>query len=288
MIFSSCRVLLVMLLRKIRLIVGMRRCLTATLLGVSLAAQETTTLGTSNSASSAKKDVVRNAGQDAIQSVKMPGIEIHPVERTVDVDAEVCLDEGALELIACTKDSKEHESIVVIQARPSHIHAALLLLGARNGQPAMRQPLDEAMTRWEDIPPKGDPVHISLAWKQEDGTPVERPLSDFLMRSEEEEAADEANKDKQKFPDTFLFAGSRLGDESETPRKYLAELSGNVISISTFGDELLCLPEIHGHENQALAWKIDLTHLPKKHTKVQLRLRVKKNHADRSSGSYRD
>lgn len=277
-----------MLLRKIRLIVGMRRCLTATLLGVSLAAQETTTPGTSNSASSAKKDVVRNAGQDAIQSVKMPGIEIHPVERTVDVDAEVCLDEGALELIACTKDSKEHESIVVIQARPSHIHAALLLLGARNGQPAMRRPLDEAMTRWEDIPPKGDPVDISLAWKQADGTPVERPLSAFLIRSEEEEAADGASKDKQKFPNTFLFAGSGLGDESETPRRYLAELSGNVISISTFGDELLCLPEIHGHENQALDWKIDPTHLPKKHTKVQLRLRVKKTHADRSSGSYRD
>lgn len=214
--------------------------------------------------------------QDAIQAVKMPGIAIHPAERVVDVDAEVCLDQGALELIACTKDSKEHESIVMIHARPSHIHAALLLLGARNGHPAMRRPLDQQMTRWEDIPATGDLIDVSLAWKKEDGSPTERPLSDFLMRSVEEESPVDDKKDREKFPNSFLFAGSHLGDEAETPRKYLAELSGNVISISTFGDELLCLPDIHGHENQALAWQIDPTHLPKKNTKVLLRLRVKK------------
>jgi hypothetical protein len=214
--------------------------------------------------------------QDAIQAVKMPGIGIDPVARVVDVNAEVCLDEGALELIACTKDTKEHESIVVLRALPSHVHAALLLLGARNGHPAMRRPLDEEMTRWEDLPPQGDPIDVSFVVTREDGTKQERPLSDFLMRSEEEGAPSEGNKQKEKFPNTFLFAGSHLGDAAETPRKYLAEISGNVISISTFGDELLCLPEVHGHENQALAWQINPEHLPKKHSKIQLRLRVKK------------
>ena len=41
------------------------------------------------------------------------------------------------------------------------------------------------------------------------------------------------------------------------PRKYACEYSGNVISISTFGDELLCLPGIHGHANDELAWEVN-------------------------------
>lgn len=263
-----------MLLRRLRIHAGLRYLFALTALGIFLLVPETHAkepIETPPVADPAQKKL-----QDAIQAVKMPGIAINPVERVVDVDAEVCLDEGALELIACTKDSKEHESIVVILARPSHVHAALLLLGARNGHPAMRRPLDPEMTRWQDIPATGDLIDVSLAWKKEDGTLVERPLSDFLMRSEEEGAPADDKKDREKFPNSFLFAGSHLGDEAETPRKYLAEVSGNVISISTFGDELLCLSDIHGHENQALAWQIDPTHLPKKHTKVLLRLRVKK------------
>jgi hypothetical protein len=213
---------------------------------------------------------------NAIQAVQMPGISINPTERYVDIKSQICLDEGALEFIACTKDTKEHESIVMIQARPSHIHAALLLLGAKNGNPAMRRPLDKEMTQWEDIPPKGDPIFVSLAWKNPDGSLTERPLGDFLKRTEENDGLPTPEREKQKFPEFFVFAGSHLGDASETPRKYFADISGHAISISTFGDELLCLPNFHGQENEALAWSIDPTHLPKRHTEVLLRLRLKK------------
>ena len=63
------------------------------------------------------------------------------------------------------------------------------------------------------------------------------------------------------FPNTFLFAGSHLRDNGPGPRQYLADLSGNVISISTFGDELLCLPTVHGHANDSLMWQIDAAEL---------------------------
>ena len=49
--------------------------------------------------------------------------------------------EGLLELVVCTKNSKEHESIVVMNARPLQVHTALLLLGARPGTPRTRSPL---------------------------------------------------------------------------------------------------------------------------------------------------
>lgn len=212
------------------------------------------------------------------KELKLPGLVINTKEHSVDVDAVVCLVEGALELVACTKGTKEHESIIFVEALPIHIHAALLLLGAKNGNPAMRHAINEEQTRWVDVPPRGDPVGVSLVWKDDKGVVVERPISDFIVRRDEEDGNVAAGKkgEKEKFPSTFLFAGSLLGDASEKPRKYLAQDSGNVISIATFGDEVLCLPEVYSHENGALNWQIDSTHLPKLQSKVILRLRVKK------------
>jgi hypothetical protein len=65
--------------------------------------------------------------------VKIPGLVINLEKRCVDVESSICLDQGFLELIACTKGTKEQESIVAIEARPMHVHAALLLIGVRAG-----------------------------------------------------------------------------------------------------------------------------------------------------------
>ena len=70
-----------------------------------------------------------------------------------------------LELVACTKEGKVHESVIAVEARPVHIHTALLLLGAKNGSPASRQPVDNEQVRWIDIPPHGDPIEVFLVWK---------------------------------------------------------------------------------------------------------------------------
>lgn len=203
---------------------------------------------------------------------KLPGIVINLKEQYVDVESTVCLEQGTLELIATTKGGKEHESILILDARPIHIHTALLLIGAKNGNPAIRRPKNKELSEWEDFPPRGDAIEIFLVTKNADGTAVERPISDFIKRR----GWAEDEKNKEKFPNTFLFAGSILGDPAQKPREYLAETSGNVISISTFGDELLCLPGHQSQENGALMWEIDPTHLPKLNTKVTLRLRAKK------------
>ena len=86
---------------------------------------------------------------------KLPGLVVNQKERCVDLDATVCLRQGALELIACTKGTKEHESIIAVEAKPIHIHTALLLLGVQVGSPAMREPTTEEDRRWIDIPPRG-------------------------------------------------------------------------------------------------------------------------------------
>jgi len=225
-----------------------------------------------------KGPATRPASRPTRKDLKLPGLVTNFRERCVDVESAVCLREGLLELIACTKGTKEHESIVVIKARPAHIHVALLLLGARNGNPAMRKPIDKDGSRWIDVPPSGDPVDVYLVFKSKTGTVVERPISDFVTAADRDPdgkpgaAGDGAPADVQ-FPHTFVFAGSLLRRSGSGPRKYLSDLSGNVISVVTFGDELLCLPGIQGHDNGSLMWQVNATDLPAIGTKVTLRLR---------------
>lgn len=220
--------------------------------------------------------------------VKLPGMLINLEHRYVDLEATVCLDQGCLELIACTKGSKEHESIVAVTARPMHIHTALLLLGATNGNPAMRKPANEQETRWVDVPPRGDLVDVYLVFKNSGGDLVEDPISDFVKRSDNgsddssAESTDDRtgpNYEEDTFPRSFIFAGSHVVEEEGGQRKYLADVSGNVISIATFGDEVLCLPGRHTQANDALMWQVDAAKLPKVGSKVTLRLRphAKKN-----------
>jgi hypothetical protein len=217
-----------------------------------------------------KKPPSTAASREALEKLKLPGVKIDLDERCIDVDATVCLDAGTLELIACTNDTKEHESIVAIDAKAVHIHTALLLLGSKSGNPAMRKRVGEKEERWVDIPPAGGVVGVSLVFKNDAGKTIERPISDFITSTDRGADSEEAPS----FPgNDFLFAGSHLVDAGTGPRAYLSDRSGNVISITTFGDELLCLPEIHGHGNDSLLWQIDDTHLPPVGSKLTLRLR---------------
>jgi len=210
----------------------------------------------------------------AIKKLKLPGVHINLDERCVDVDAEVCLHSGSLELLVCSKNTKEHESIVMTPAKGMHIHTALLLLGAKAGHPAIRKVVDEESGgRWIDIPPRGAKVTVFLVIKGENGEMNERPINDFIHS-----LVDVEENQPRKFPtNTFVFAGSHLVDAEEGPKKYMADGSGNIISLSTFGDELLCLPSVNTHDNGGLIWEVNSEGLPKVGTKVTLRLRPELN-----------
>ena len=224
----------------------------------------------------------------ARKSVELPGIVIDLQNCLVDLEATVRVNDGYLELVACTRDTKEHESIVAVAARPMHIHTALLLLGAKNGHPAMRRAVDEEMTRWVNLPPRGDPVDVFLVVEDEDGKPIERPISDFVLHSKQridevdgevhvapEEQSKDNDQKSPRFPNTFLFTGSQLIHRGDGPRRYLADESGDVISIATFGDEVLSLPYRQTKANNALSWRANPKTLPDVGARVTLRLRPK-------------
>ena len=230
---------------------------------VALCAAELTSEALSTNRPGSGGDATNATLQAALQKLKFPGVAINVQERCVDVESSVCLHRGALELVACTKGTKEHESIVAIEARPVHIHAALLLLGAKPGSPATRQQLGDQAERWIDVPPSGGPVDVYLVLKGKAGNMVEHPISNFISPSSNR-SDDPASADQEaRFPThTFLFAGSVLYGDGPGPRRYLSNESGHVISLSTFGDELLCLPEVHSHDNAALLWQVNAKDFP--------------------------
>lgn len=220
----------------------------------------------------------------------LPGMVVDFENRCVNLEATICLDKGLLELVACRRGSKEHESVVAVSAKAMHIHTALLLLGANNGNPAMRKQVgdeeSEEGKRWVNIPPRGDPIGVYLVTTSDDGKAIERPISDFITRSSQR--IDEVDgiaiaapsgseghggKATARLTHTFLFAGSHLRDNGPGPRQYLADISGHVISIATFGDELLCLSFHQSQKNDALMWQVKPNSLPEVGTKITLRLR---------------
>ncbi|MDX1679293.1 MAG: YdjY domain-containing protein [Akkermansiaceae bacterium] len=216
--------------------------------------------------------------EELMNKLELPGITINAKERYIDVESEVCLDGGGLECVATVPDAKEHESIVKVLADPLHMHLALLLIGAQPGSPATQREVGEGEEkRWVFVPAHGQPIDVSLVVMDAFGEMVEKPIAHFIRHSEDEAAflEGEEGEKKKEFPTSrFLFLGSHLIEQGEDqPRRYIAKESGNVISISTFGDEMIGLSERFGHDNEALVWEIDTDTLPKLGTFVTLRLR---------------
>lgn len=74
---------------------------------------------------------------------------------------QVVLREGVLEMFICKAQTKEHESVLSVDADAYLIHAGLLALGARPGSPAR---FDEKYH-----PPAGQKIDIFVIWTDEEG-----------------------------------------------------------------------------------------------------------------------
>lgn len=192
----------------------------------------------------------------------LPGIEIDAKKGYIDVAGKICIDEGMLELIACTKDSKEHESIVALEAKAQHLHLALVILGAKAGNPPAWKYLKD-QDRWIGIPPRGDLVKLSLVHRDIKGAEVETPINKFVQTQEGDALP----------TDQFVFSGSRVHKAENGAKRYMADVDGNVVSVVSFGDETLCLPQPASHANDQLVWQVNPKTSLRPGTSVKLRLR---------------
>lgn len=85
---------------------------------------------------------------------------------------EVVLRDGLLEMFLCKAHTKEHESIVAIDAEAYVIHAGLLALGAKSGEPVRFDP--------EYRPPQGQTIDIFVNWTDENGRAHRLPAQKWM------------------------------------------------------------------------------------------------------------
>lgn len=193
------------------------------------------------------------------ETVALPHIRVNLKTRTVDLDAKICLREGLLELLVTTEGGKEHEACFAIRAKPRNVQVALMMLGLRPGAPGHAVPHGDG---YRFVHPTGDPVRVSVRFVK-DGKTVERPVTDFAY---------DARRKRRMAPVDFIFAGSRVV-KVEDRTYFAADGDGSVVSLVSFGTEILAHPVAASPANETIVWVARDDDLPENLKSVVIRLR---------------
>lgn len=182
----------------------------------------------------------------------------------VVLGGKVCLREGSLEFFACSLNSKEHESIVVMDVPPHLIHAALLAIGARQGEPAKFEP--------EFVPPTGDEINLEVCWRDSKNGGVRRVRAQEWVREEISGKTMSA---------AWVFTGGLFGVDPDGKKYYLANVTGEVFGVSNFPGSVLDVPFESSCDNTELYYEVNAGAVPEIDTNVILIL----SRAEKSVGA---
>ena len=170
---------------------------------------------------------------------------------------QVCLREGQMEMFACLKNTKEHESVLAVPTEAFVVHAALMAVGAEPGNPARFRPTYQ--------PARGTEIGIELYWADEKGQRHQSKAQDWLRNLRTNKPLDQP----------WVFAGSGFWvDETTKQRHYQAE-EGDFICVSNFTSAMLDLPIESSQANSSLLFEAMTDKIPAKGTNVTLVLTPK-------------
>lgn len=164
----------------------------------------------------------------------------------------ICLREGQLEMFACTRGTKEHESVVSVPVEANVIHSALLAAGAEPGKPAQFQP--------EYHPAYGSEIDVLVYWTDAFGR---------RRRARAQEWVKDVQTGRE-LADPWVFAGSGFWvDPQNGQRHYLGDM-GDVVCVSNFSTAMLDLPIESSDKAGQLLFQAYTERIPPRGTKVTL------------------
>lgn len=198
-----------------------------------------------------------------------------PNKRVVMV-GEVCLREGQLEMFACVRRTKEHESILTVPTAIAEfedpnfkgsgnpyaplalaVHVGLMAAGAEFGNPARFVP--------DYQPARGSEIEVTLFWSDDKGVRHRARAQDWVR----------SHATQKPMTHPWVFGGSRFYVDDKTGEKtYLAE-EGDFICLSNFPTAMLDLPVASPNENNALVFEALTEAIPPMKTKVTIVLTPK-------------
>jgi len=208
----------------------------------------------------------------------LPGIVVDTEKGEVRLEGTVCLQEGALELVVCSEGTREHESIVVVKARPSHATFALALLGLEPGQPG----------HWTEAgafsPPAGEMLDITARFftvSDEEKARVDKLLAEGAK-------PEDITVRKTLLKEVPAWKLLRLsGSEAEVARpiewvyvgrpeknmRLAADREGTVVCLSNFPEAVIDVPFESTAVNADLLYEANPNVVPPVGTPVELVLR---------------
>lgn len=182
---------------------------------------------------------------------------VDPTHKRIVVDGNVVLREGPLEMFACPRGTKEHESIVAADTLAYAVHAGLLAVGAEAGSPVQYQPTY--------VPADGTEIDVQIVWRDKNGRVHRDQAQDWIRNVDTGKA----------LAHPWVFGGSGFWEDELTGnRTYLAE-SGDFICVSNFPSAMLDLPVESSQANEALLYEAFTERIPPVGTRVRLVLTPK-------------
>jgi hypothetical protein len=173
-------------------------------------------------------------------------------EKAVIVEGQVALREGMLEMFACTRNTKEHESIISANIKAYLVHAALLSLGAEPGHPVRFQPKYE--------PPTGTEIEVFVRYLDEKGKVQSARAQDWIK--------DNHTGKPMAYP--FVFGGSSFYTDPDTKKQYYQAEHGDFVCVSNFGTAMLDIPAKSSKSNEELEFEALTKKIPPLGAPVQL------------------
>ena len=167
------------------------------------------------------------------------------------VGGSVTLTDGPIEFFACPRKTKEHESIVAVDATAKLVHAGLLAIGLRPGSPASFYP--------QFKPATGDSVAIRVRWHDDIGD-HEMSAQTWVKNSQTGEELD----------CNWIFAGSSFWKDPRTGTEYYQADAGDLVCVSNFPAATLDLPITSSQANESLLFETFTERIPQRGTPVEL------------------
>jgi hypothetical protein len=163
--------------------------------------------------------------------------------------------EGYLEVFACLKGTKEHETIVAVQTEAKVVHAGLLFIGAEQGRPVRFEP--------EYRPATGQVIEVTVHWTDAQGKRRAARAQDFIRHV----------RSRKPLEHPWVFAGSGFWESPDTGERYYLAEGGELICVSNFPSALLDLPIESTDTNEELLYEAFTENIPPVGTEVALVLR---------------
>lgn len=211
------------------------------------------------------KDAAPRVGKEKGFVEVFPHVWLYAPGRAVIVDGRVPVTVRGrhnpvvyLETVACTGGTKEHESLVVTEAAAAQVQGALLLLGLMPGKPGAV--VEDGRGGYQRLQPRGEELQIRFLLTRA-GREVSEDPRDWII-----------NKKTGEHPaGSWVFAGSGF-DETARPARYLADVEGTLIGLTTFGTETIAYNEVVSPEStiDQPTWIADPDTVPEQGTPVRI------------------